>query len=72
MLNGLNGCKFGFSYHILSTNNITSYWYYNQGGKAFALNDMKWLLSRVFVGYGLNERKAHSLSRDICDAIHSP
>ena len=41
MLDSLNGYKFGFSYHILSNNNIKSFFYYLTGCLVFRLQDIK-------------------------------
>ena len=62
----LNGYKFGFSYHILGQDNISTYWYYNSGVTVFELDDMKWAWSPWFDK--IND-KPQTLSQDTLNDI---
>ena len=57
ILDGMNGYKFGFSYHLLSQNNIKSFWYWNISCLPFRLNDIKQLWKRYFNKNMINGKK---------------
>ena len=57
ILDALNGYKFALSFQLYTSHECKVYWYIDEGGLRFDLEDIRWLWSRYFVKVNNKQQK---------------